>query len=120
MCRLLVITACPREPGVVQLPIERGQPGQRLDARGILGALGNLVAARGLGDRVTLREGCAGRCSGPGPNVSVDIHLSAPLGHRQDRVAVDWKTYVYSLGTLDCLARVIDENLKTPRTRSAR
>jgi hypothetical protein len=30
-------------------------------------------------------------------------------------VAVDWKTYVYSLGTLDCLAAVIEDNLERAR-----
>jgi len=66
---------------------------------------------RGLGDRVRLREGCAGGCSGPGPNVSIEMFPLTRQGERQDHVAVDWKTYVYSLGTLDCLAAVIEDNL---------
>ncbi len=115
---MLVITVCPREPGVVRLAVERGTPGERLDAGAILAALRDLVSARGLNGRVSVREGCAGGCSGRGPNLSVDLYNAAPPGRRQDRVAVDWKTYVYSIGTLDCLATIIDENLKTPRTRS--
>ncbi|MBI3637007.1 MAG: hypothetical protein HY216_12485 [Candidatus Rokubacteria bacterium] len=109
--RRLVISVCPREPGVVRLPITRGARRRRLGAPALLEALGALVTARGLGDRVTLREACAGGCWSPGPNVSVVIHpLSAP-GEPADGVALGWKTYVYSLPALDCLARVIDENL---------
>jgi hypothetical protein len=118
--RLLVITICPRETGQVRLPLARGGRRERLDARGIIVALRALVAARGLEAHVTVREGCAGGCSGRGPNVSVEIHAAAPPGHRQDRVAIDWRTYVYSLGELDCLATIIDENLKTPSTRPGR
>jgi len=69
------------------------------------------VAERGLADRVRLREGCAGGCSGPGPNVSVEIFPMPRPGERPDHVAVGWKTYVYSIGSLECLATVIDENL---------
>jgi hypothetical protein len=117
--RLLTITICPRETGSVRLPVERGGAARRLDAAGILRALRELIAARGLEREVSVREACAGGCGGRGPNVCVDIALVAPAGHRQDRVAVDWKTYVYSIGALDCLAAVIDENLRTPRRRSA-
>jgi hypothetical protein len=39
-------------------------------------------------------------------------------GEREDHVAVGWKTYVYSLGTLDCLAAVIDDNLGRSRRRA--
>ncbi len=118
MTRLLVVTVCPREPGLVLLPLERGGRRARLDAAGIVRCLRELVAARSLGDRVTVREGCAGGCSGRGPNVSVDVYAAAGPGHRQDRVAVDWKTYVYSIGDLDCLSTIIDENLRTSRRRS--
>jgi len=118
--RLLVVTVCPLEPGVVRLPLTRGGRPERVDAAGILTALRALVAARGLEGRVSVREGCAGGCGRPGPNVSVEIHAAAPPGRRQDRVAIDWKTYVYSLGQLDCLATIIDENLRTPSTRSGR
>lgn len=109
--RRLVITVCPREPGVVVLPITRGGRAVRLDAEAIRRHLGELVAERGLGERVRLREGCAGGCSGPGPNVSIEIFPLTRPGEREDHVAVDWKTYVYSLGTLDCLAAVIEDNL---------
>src|SRR5262249_50021410 len=71
--RRLVITVCPREPGVVVLPITRGGRAVRLDAEAIRRHLEELVAERGLGDRVRLREGCAGGCSGPGPNVSIEM-----------------------------------------------
>jgi hypothetical protein len=109
--RRLVITVCPREPGVVVLPITRGGRAVRLNAETIRRHLLELVAERGLGERVRLREGCAGGCSGPGPNVSVEIFPLTRHGEREDHVAVDWKTYVYSLGTLDCLAAVIEDSL---------
>ena len=109
--RRLVIAVCPREPGVVVLPITRGGRAVRLDAEAIRRHLGELVAERGLGERVRLREGCAGGCSGPGPNVSIEIFPLTRPGEREDHVAVDWKTYVYSLGTLDCLSAVIEDNL---------
>ena len=65
-------------------------------------------------------EGCAGGCSGTGPNVSVEIFPLSPPGEREDHVAVDWKTYVYSLGSLDCLATVIEENLGRLPVRASR
>ena len=113
--RRLVITVCPREPGVVTLPVSRGGRTMRLNAEAILKSLRELVAERGLDERVRLREGCAGGCSGPGPNVSVEIFPLGRPGEREDHVAVDWKTYVYSLGTLDCLAAVIEGNLGRSR-----
>ena len=113
--RRLVVTVCPREPGVVTLPIARGGRAVRLTAEAIRRHLLELVAERGLGERVRLREGCAGGCSGPGPNVSVEIFPLGRPGEREDHVAVDWKTYVYSLGTLDCLAAVIEDNLGRAR-----
>jgi hypothetical protein len=109
--RRLVITVCPREPGIVTLPIARGGRTVRLSAAAIVRHLDELVAARGLGDRVQLRAGCAGGCSGPGPNVSVEVLPMTRPGERPDHVAIGWKTYVYSLASLDCLAAVIDENL---------
>lgn len=110
--RRLVVTVCPREPGVVVLPVERGGRAARLDAGAIAERLRALVAARKLGGRVRFREGCAGGCSSAGPNVSVEIFPVTPPGERPDHVAIGWKTYVYSLPTLDCLARVLDENLR--------
>ena len=71
--RRLVITVCPREPGVVVLPVARGGRAVRLNAEAIRRQLSDLIAERGLGERVRLRDGCAGGCSGPGPNVSVEI-----------------------------------------------
>jgi hypothetical protein len=105
---------------VVRLPLTRGGRRERLDARAIAAGLQALAAARGLGDRVVVREGCAGGCAGPGPNVSVEIHSVAPPGRPSDQVAIDWKTYVYSISALDCLATIIDEHLRTPPTRSGR
>ena len=109
--RRLVVTVCPREPGVVSLPVERGGPVVRLDAAAILKTLRALVAARGLADRVRLCEACAGGCTSDGPNVSVEILPATPPGKRTDNVAVGWKTYVYSLASLASLATVIEENL---------
>jgi hypothetical protein len=114
--RRLVITVCPREPGVVELPIVRGGRAVRLSAAAILRHLRELVAERGLAERVRLREGCAGGCSRPGPNVSVEILPMTRPGEREDHVAVDWKTYVYSLGSLECLAAVVEENLRASRS----
>jgi hypothetical protein len=112
--RRLVITVCPREPGVVVLPVERGQRPVRLDAEGVAARLERLAAARGLESVVDVRRACAGGCGGPGPNVGVTIHAAPRPGERADHVALGWKTYVYSLSSLDCLARVIDENLFPP------
>jgi hypothetical protein len=120
MPRRLVITVCPREPGVVALPVERGTRVRRLDARAILASLQALVARAGVGDRVAVREACAGGCSGVGPNVSVAIYSMPAAGTRADQVATGWKTYVYSLSTLDCLAQVIEDNLDEPRQTRAR
>ena len=118
--RRLVVTVCPREPGVVVLPLERGGRARRLDARGVLDALALLVSRRRLDERVELREGCAGGCGGEGPNVDVTIYPATAPGERPDHVAVGWKTYVYALPTLDCLATVIDENLGEPSAPTRR
>jgi hypothetical protein len=122
--RRIVLTVCPREPGVVTLPVERGGHAVRLNAAAILEHLRALVDARGLAERVRLREGCAGGCSADGPNVSVEIFPVPPPGERPDHVAIGWKTYVYSLASLDCLATVIEENLasagRAPRKRRVR
>jgi len=120
MARRLVITVCYREPGVVVLPVEHGDRACRLDARAIVKQLLALAERQGLADRVRVREGCAGGCSGTGPNVSVAIHPLPAPGERSDQIAVGWKTYVYSLPALDCLARVIDENLDEPRASPRR
>src|SRR5262245_13106933 len=118
--RRLVVTVCPRERGVVVLPLEPGGRRMRLDAAGVLGALQALVAARRLVERVEVREGCAGGCWGGGPNVDVRIYAVTGPGERDDHVALGWKTYVYSLPTLASLADVIDENLPGARpTRRA-
>jgi hypothetical protein len=125
--RRLVVTVCPRETGFVTVPVEPGERPRRLDARAIFHRLGEVVERRGVADRVCLREACAGGCGGAGPNVGVTIYPMSAPGERADHVAIAWKTYVYSLPTLGCLARVIDENLdepsvrgRTPRGRSAR
>lgn len=111
MRRRLIITVCPREPGTVVLPVERGGRAQRLDAPAIRRHLAAIVERRRLGDLVDVREGCAGGCARRGPNVGVTIYPPRRPGQRLDHVALAWKTYVYSLPTLDCLPRVIDDNL---------
>src|SRR5262245_23693057 len=125
--RRLVVTVCPRGPGVVVLPVERGGRARRLDAVGVLTELERIVARRGLRARVEFRQACAGGCGGDGPNVDVTIYPGTAPGERPDHVAIGWKTYVYSLATLDCLAAIIDENLdldephaRSRRTRRAR
>jgi hypothetical protein len=120
MSRRIVVTVCARETGTVVLPVERGERAQRLDARAILQGLRALASERGVADRVLVREACAGGCAGAGPNVSVAIYAMPRPGERGDQVAVSWKTYVYSLPTLDCLARVIDDNLDEPDRARAR
>ena len=116
--RRLVVTVCPRERGVVVLPLERGGRAARLDAAGVLEGLRELVARRGLTDRVQVRDGCAGGCWGAGPNVDVRVYAAPTPGERADHVALGWKTYVYSLPALASLADVIDENL--PGARATR
>jgi len=124
MARRLIITVCSRESGVVVLPVERGERPSRLDARAVARRLRAVAEQCGVADRVLVRDACAGGCSGPGPNVSVAIYPVTAPGERGDQVAVSWKTYVYTLATLDCLAQVIEENLDEPHgsrhTRPAR
>ena len=110
--RRLVITVCPREPGTVALANTRGGRKRRLDAAGVAQSLRDQVAARQLEGLVSVREGCAGGCSRSGPNVDVRIHPAAQPGAKPDHVAIGWKTYVDSLASLDCLAAIIDENLR--------
>jgi hypothetical protein len=110
--RRLLICVCLRETGTVLLPVERGGRARRLDAAAITRHLEALIARRGLTDLVRVSDACAGGCSLRGPNVTVTIYPAARAGERADHVAVGWKTYVASLGTLDCLARVIDDNLR--------
>ena len=111
----LVITVCPRERGSVALPVERGDPRRRLDAAAVARSLRDLVVRAGYDALVSVREGCAGGCARMGPNVDVTIYpISAP-GVKADTVAIDWKTYVYSLASLDCLASVIEDNLYRKR-----
>jgi hypothetical protein len=114
--RRLVITVCPLEAGMVTLPIVRGKPARRLDARAVVEALRDLVTARRLEERVQVREGCAGGCGRSGPNIDVTVYPIAQPGQKPSHVAIGWKTYVYSLASLDYLAAVIEENLRPPRT----
>jgi hypothetical protein len=114
--RRLVITVCPLETGTVTLPIVRGKPARRLDAPAVVRALRDLVTARRLEERVQVREGCAGGCGRRGPNIDVTIYPTPEPGQKPSHVAVGWKTYVYSLASLDCLARIIEDNLRPPRT----
>ena len=111
MTRRLVISVCGRELGTVVLPVERGGRARRLDARAIARQLSALVARRGLTDSVAVRDACAGGCGQRGPNVTVTIYPPIRPSEKPDHVAVGWKTYVASLATLECLARVIDDNL---------
>ena len=110
--RRLVISVCPREGGTVVMPVEAGARARRLNASAILRELEALVARRGLSGHVTIRDACAGGCRLRGPNVTVTLYPPVRPGEREDHVAVGWKTYVTSLKTLDCLARVIDESLR--------
>ena len=120
MKRLLEITVCPREPGSVVLPVERGGRPERMDARAITQRLKDLIARTGLVGTVLLREDCAGGCDRPGPNVNVDVFVKVPPGVEQDHVAVEGKSYVYSLPSLGCLVQIIDENLRPGKHRGTR
>lgn len=120
MRRLLEITVCPLELGGVALPVERGGRRRRMDARAIRKHLERLIQRRNLAGMVWLREDCAGGCHRAGPNVNVDVFLKAPRGEEQDHVAVEGKSYVYSLASLGCLAQIIDENLRPARSRRTR
>ncbi|MBI3826517.1 MAG: hypothetical protein HY294_11020 [Candidatus Rokubacteria bacterium] len=118
--RRLEISVCPRERGTVVLPVRRGGRAERLDARRVAAELGRLIAERHLEPVVRVREACAGGCSAAGPNVSVSILAPVVAGERPDSIAIGWKTYVYSLATLDCLAAVIEDNLAPPREAARR
>ena len=109
--RRLVITVCPLEPGMVVLPLRRGERRRHLGARAIARHLADLAAERGFPDRVEIRHGCAGGCWLKGPNLSVAIYPATPPGERPDHVAIAWKSYVASLDELDCLATILEENL---------
>jgi len=112
--RRLVISVCHREAGTVVLPIERGGRARRLDAPAIAHHLHALIARRGLADAVRVSDACAGGCGMRGPNVTVTIYPPVRPGAKPDHVSIGWKSYVASLPTLDCLARVIDDNLRSP------
>jgi hypothetical protein len=109
--RRLVITVCPRERGVVVLPLRRGGRRRRLDAPAVARHLAALAAERGLSDVVEIHQACAGGCWLPGPNVTVAIHPVPRPGERPDHVAIAWKTYVASLADLDALSTILEENL---------
>ena len=113
--RRLVVSVCPREPGIAVLRVERRGPRERLDARAIATHLEAIVARRGLAECVGIERGCAGGCAGPGPNVTVRFYRMPGEGERADHVSIGWKTYVASIETLDCLARIVEENLATDR-----
>jgi hypothetical protein len=111
--RRLVIYVCSRESGTVTLPIERGGRARRLDARTVVRHLDALIARRRLAGTVEVRDACAGGCGMRGPNVTVIAYPPPRPGEKPDHVSIARKTYVVaSLGSLDCLARVIDENLR--------
>ena len=112
MTRRLVICVCSREPGKVTLPIERGGRVRRLDAAAVARHLEALVARRGLTEAVQVRDACAGGCGMPGPNVTVIVYAPVRPGEKPDHVSIARRSYVGSLGRLDCLARVVDENLR--------
>ncbi len=120
MMRRIVITVCPRERGTVKLPLRRRGPRIRMDALAIARHLTSLVESGGIERLVTIRQACAGGCSGPGPNVSLTLHPLRAPGEPEDEVAVGWKSYVASLATLPCLADVIDDNLPARTTGGTR
>ena len=116
----LMVTVCLREPGAVNLPVERGAPRRRLNAVGMAMAIESLIRSRGLDGRVVVHRACAGGCGLPGPNVSVTRFPDPRPGERADHVAVGWRSYVGTLDTLDCLATIIDDNLEVAGPESLR
>ena len=112
MTRRLVIYVCSREGGTVTLPIERGGRRRRLDAPRVALHLDALIARRGLAESVRVVDACAGGCGIPGPNLTVISYPPLRPGEKADHVSIGRKTYVGVLATLDCLARVIDDNLR--------
>jgi hypothetical protein len=112
--RRIVVTVCPRETGMVALPVRRGEPAKLLDAPAVAEWLRRLAAEQHLDGYVGVQEACAGGCGRAGPNVGVTAYAVPPPGKRPDQVAIRWKTYVYSLASLDCLAAILDENLRPP------
>jgi hypothetical protein len=97
--------------------VEQGGRRVRLDAKAITRELTAVAARRGLADSIHVRDGCAGGCWGTGPNVDVRIYSIEQPGEATDKVAVGWKTYVYSLATLPSLSAIIDENLRARASR---
>ena len=108
---VLEVTVCPREDGIVRLPVEKGGRQKTMNARALAQELNRLIEARGLMGEVWVRERCAGGCWLAGPNVNVDCFVKARPGEAQDHIAIGGKSYVYSLGTLNYLGQLIDENL---------
>ena len=102
------------------LGVHRGGRARRLKAPAVAQALRDLVMERRLDEYVRVGEGCAGGCARAGPNVGVTIYPAPRPGEKPDHVAIDWKTYVYSLASLDCLAAIIDENLRPSEEGSDR
>ena len=94
------------------LAVHRGGRARRMKAPAVAQALRYLVMERRLDEYVRVGEGCAGGCARAGPNLGVTIYPASRPGEKPDHVAIDWKTYVYSLASLDCLATIIDENLR--------
>ena len=111
MNRRIVITVCPREAGIVVMPVERGGRRRRLTAARIFDEFTRLVTARKLEACVRVRDACAGGCGFRGPNVSVTIHPPIRPGEPVDHVAIGWKSYVGVLNRLDSLESVLDDNL---------
>ena len=112
MTRRLVISVCQRETGTVLLPVERGGRARRFDAAAVTRHLEALIARRRLTSAVRVSDACAGGCGMCGPNITVTIYPPVRPGEKPDHVSIGWKTYVASLDRLDCLARVIDDNLR--------
>jgi hypothetical protein len=110
----IVITVCPRETGLAALAVRRGEPAELLDAPAIAQWLRHLAAERRLESHVAVHEGCAGGCGRAGPNIGVSIYAVPPPGRKPDHVAIRWKTYVYSLSSVDSLEAIIDDNLRPP------
>ena len=82
-----------------------------MDAAGLTRHLEALVERRRWHAHVRVQAACAGGCAGDGPNVSVAIFTVPRPGEAPDNIAIGWRTYVASLDTLDCLARVVEENV---------
>ena len=112
--RRLVITVCPRELGVVTLPVARGGRAVKLSAAAILRHLAELVTERGSPSACGCARAAPAAARDPVPTYRSRSFRSRAPASAMDHVAVAWKTYVYSLASLECWPPSSRRNLRQP------